>query len=118
MSASTIFSEVHFDRSHAVVGAHVSHYLLERSRVCVQAATERNYHIFYQLIAGADDALFAELGFASPDEFNVRFLLLLTSAHICSLFSSICVTDARNFSAPRRPQTRFIIVRQNRQEKF
>ncbi|MCQ2816747.1 MAG: hypothetical protein MJ252_05715 [archaeon] len=35
-----------------IVGAFMETYLLEKSRVCVITKDERNYHIFYQIIAG------------------------------------------------------------------
>lgn len=54
-----------------VAGGFVSHYLLEKSRVCRQASGERNYHIFYQLIAGAPDDLYKKLRLAPPDKFKV-----------------------------------------------
>lgn len=47
--------EVNFDASGAICGARITQYLLEKSRIVTQAATERNYHIFYQLCAGASD---------------------------------------------------------------
>lgn len=46
------FIEIHFSSKYAVVGGYISHYLLEKSRICGQGNEERNYHIFYQLIAG------------------------------------------------------------------
>ncbi|ORY03520.1 myosin-2 [Basidiobolus meristosporus CBS 931.73] len=47
------YIEILFDQSTNIVGARVRTYLLERSRLIYQPEIERNYHIFYQLCAGA-----------------------------------------------------------------
>merc|ERR1719410_1488370 len=64
------FIEIHFDGKCSVVGGYISHYLLERARVVSQSPAERNYHIFYQLSAGADANLAASLHLAPPDNFR------------------------------------------------
>eukprot|EP00052_Salpingoeca_macrocollata_P017135 m.138842 g.138842 ORF g.138842 m.138842 type:complete len:1065 (-) comp20285_c0_seq3:49-3243(-) len=46
------YLELKFSSTGAVTGAVLSEYLLEKSRVCSQAAVERNYHVFYYVFAG------------------------------------------------------------------
>ncbi|XP_073725723.1 unconventional myosin-VI [Misgurnus anguillicaudatus] len=64
------FVEIHFNEKNAVVGGFVSHYLLEKSRICMQSPEERNYHIFYRLCAGASEDIRNKLHLSSPDDFR------------------------------------------------
>ncbi|XP_054921730.1 unconventional myosin-VI isoform X2 [Dermacentor andersoni] len=64
------FIEIHFNNKCSVVGGFISHYLLEKSRICGQNKGERNYHIFYQLCAGAPNELRQQLRITSPDDFH------------------------------------------------
>ncbi|XP_061651510.1 myosin VIb isoform X1 [Phyllopteryx taeniolatus] len=64
------FVEIHFNEKNAVVGGFVSHYLLEKSRICMQSNDERNYHIFYRLCAGASEDIKKKLHLNSPDGFR------------------------------------------------
>ena len=44
-----------------IIGARLINYLLEKSRIVQQAKDERNYHIFYHLLSGADEELLEDL---------------------------------------------------------
>ncbi|XP_019733516.1 unconventional myosin-VIIa-like isoform X1 [Hippocampus comes] len=46
------YLEIFFNEAGVIEGARVEQYLLEKSRVCHQAQEERNYHIFYCMLAG------------------------------------------------------------------
>lgn len=51
------YLEILFNKDVDIVGARIRTFLLERSRLVFQPATERNYHIFYQLVKGASAEL-------------------------------------------------------------
>lgn len=51
------FVELHFNRNALVVGAHIEHYLLEKSRCISQNEKERNYHVFYRMCRGSPDTM-------------------------------------------------------------
>lgn len=56
------FIRIDFDTAGGhIVGASIEKYLLEKSRVTHRAASERSFHIFYQLIQGAPVELLTEL---------------------------------------------------------
>ena len=51
------FIQVNYKENGMVHGAVVQKYLLEKSRIVSQAKNERNYHVFYYLLAGADQTI-------------------------------------------------------------
>ncbi|XP_025081332.1 unconventional myosin-Va-like isoform X4 [Pomacea canaliculata] len=63
------YIEISFNKQHAIIGANMRTYLLEKSRVVFQASEERNYHIFYQLCDSADDPEYEKFELGSADDF-------------------------------------------------
>ncbi|XP_046890454.1 unconventional myosin-Vc [Hypomesus transpacificus] len=64
------YTEISFDRRYQIIGANMRTYLLEKSRVVFQSERERNYHIFYQMCACADQPEFKSLRLLSADKFR------------------------------------------------
>ena len=53
--------KIHFKRDAndvlSMIGCHTDHYLLEKARVTLHDCEERNFHVFYQFLAGASSNL-------------------------------------------------------------
>lgn len=64
------YLEILFDKDTAIIGARVRTYLLERSRLVFQPTSERNYHIFYQLLAGMNKEDKEELGLSTAKDYK------------------------------------------------
>jgi len=64
------FIEIHFNEYGSIIGAKILTYLLEKSRIVRQVYNERNYHIFYQLIAGADSELQEKLKLLDVNDYS------------------------------------------------
>eukprot|EP01051_Picozoa_sp_SAG22_P008964 SAG22_NODE_715_length_7716_cov_9.535513_3_plen_776_part_00 len=86
------FTKILFDKNGSIAGSRVDTYLLEKSRVVRQAEGERNYHIFYQLLASS----------TLPSEF--RHSLNLTTAGDFRLVSDVSIaglSDEKEFDDMR-----------------
>ncbi|XP_061461437.1 unconventional myosin-Ic isoform X2 [Rhineura floridana] len=78
------YMDVQFDYKGAPIGGHILNYLLEKSRVVHQNHSERNFHIFYQLLEGGEEELLRRLGLEkSPHQY--QFLVKGQCAKVSSI---------------------------------
>eukprot|EP00049_Salpingoeca_infusionum_P018370 m.356955 g.356955 ORF g.356955 m.356955 type:complete len:1042 (+) comp17672_c0_seq1:247-3372(+) len=61
------YVEIQFSRGGQPDGGKISNFLLEKSRVVSQNPQERNFHIFYQICAGASAEYREALGISTPE---------------------------------------------------
>ncbi|XP_077174229.1 unconventional myosin-IXa isoform X3 [Paroedura picta] len=64
------FIQVNYQETGTVRGAYVEKYLLEKSRLVYQEHNERNYHVFYYLLAGASEEERSAFHLKQPDEYH------------------------------------------------
>ncbi|XP_058493270.1 unconventional myosin-X [Solea solea] len=64
------FVQLHFSQKGNIQGGRIVDYLLEKNRVVRQNPGERNYHIFYALLAGATDQQRETLRLTNTDSYH------------------------------------------------
>lgn len=64
------FIQVNFTEYGKIISAKIYNYLLEKSRIVKLQENERNYHIFFQLLYGANETERSKFLLREPNYFN------------------------------------------------
>nr|XP_045620759.1 unconventional myosin-XIX-like [Procambarus clarkii] len=84
-------------------GAEIDTYLLEKTRVTHQPESERNFHIFYQVLSGVRSGLLKDLMLDEEE----RFAILpgdMTAADLTNLEETLCAFQQLNFSSSHQKE--------------
>uniref|UniRef100_A0A8C6WAU8 Unconventional myosin-VIIb n=1 Tax=Nannospalax galili TaxID=1026970 RepID=A0A8C6WAU8_NANGA len=105
------YIDIYFNPSGVIESARIEHFLLEKSRVCRQAAEERNYHIFYSMLMGMNPEEKKLLGLGMPAEYHYLTMGNCTSceglndakdyAHVRSAMKILQFSDSENWDTSK-----------------
>ncbi|XP_071345310.1 unconventional myosin-IXAa isoform X2 [Trachinotus anak] len=90
------FIQVNYQESGTVRGAYVEKYLLEKSRLVYQEHNERNYHVFYYLLAGASEEERTAFHLKKPEEYH--YLSQMTKTTRQPRWDSYCESEPDCFT--------------------
>ncbi|XP_032556233.1 unconventional myosin-IXa isoform X5 [Chiroxiphia lanceolata] len=82
------FIQVNYQETGTVRGAYVEKYLLEKSRLVYQEHNERNYHVFYYLLAGASEEERSAFHLKQPEEYH--YLNQMTKKPLSQSWDDYC----------------------------
>ena len=87
------FSKIFFKSYYSYSGAKINEYLLEKSRIVTHAPEERNYHVFYELLAGLTEDQKQKYGLMSAEKYfylnQVKKMILKT--HFCIVYLNFII---------------------------
>lgn len=75
------YIDINFNSEGAIEGAQIEQYLLEKSRIVSQNHGERNYHIFYSMLAGLSQDEKKSLGLNDASQYIYLTGVSLVLAH-------------------------------------
>jgi myosin heavy subunit len=64
------FIFIRFNSKGTIMNAHITSYLLEKSRIVRQSSMERSYHVFWYLLSGANDSIRHELKILPSEQYH------------------------------------------------
>jgi len=99
------YNEMCFNPVGSLVGARVKTYLLESSRVVSQQPGERNYHVFYEMLAGLESDMLDRLELDPCAKYR---LLYAGDATPCAEDSPEAQRSAQQFAELRRALATFV----------
>eukprot|EP00158_Paraphelidium_tribonemae_P009966 Partr_v1_DN29015_c0_g1_i3_m58774 putative Myosin VIIA len=97
------FIEIQFNEQGYIEGGKINEYLLEKSRIVALGRRERNYHSFYVMLSGLDDATKKKWNLTKPADFyylNQSDITTVDSINDKEDFDRLCgALDNIDFSA-------------------